>query len=460
MYEVQSVTLDVRARYADIYLDATQFDTGRVFKINLIENGIVLNTVGQTVSFTVGLSSETKTATTIQNTSDGIYIEFDDSLTIDNGKFDYELVVGTTTILGVVFITKFLVDYDLLSDGVAGAKADAERAKSFAVGDTGTRLGEDTDNAMYYYNLIKQDTFGICYVDDIGFAELTECPKHTNYMYKILNEFTSNNSFVDGGGVRYPAGSYVYYTENGKWDCFIGAGVIGVLGENNSRSRIGNVSLDRYDFGLPNAVNVRKSSSTPSDQSEYWMEPYGSGDGYQPYKFRYYHQNTDSYKLISPYAVAATVERPNGENSEAELMRIEERIDNLIDDNDIASDKTWSSEKISEKVGSLPQIDDSTISKNTVWSSEKTSKYKQFYKTIPAHTTENIDLFEGMFAIVRASVSSTGVIGVLDRWAGIIYVTNAGSSFATITVNDDIVSVSNNTETPIQMYWFTTYHFG
>ena len=41
-------------------------------------------------------------------------------------------------------------------------------------------------------------------------------------MYNISTAFTSNGNFKDGGNITYPAGTNVYKTEDGMWDCLAG----------------------------------------------------------------------------------------------------------------------------------------------------------------------------------------------------------------------------------------------
>ena len=41
-------------------------------------------------------------------------------------------------------------------------------------------------------------------------------------MYNISTAFTSNSIFKDGGNITYPAGTNVYKTEDGMWDCLGG----------------------------------------------------------------------------------------------------------------------------------------------------------------------------------------------------------------------------------------------
>ena len=108
-----------------------------------------------------------------------------------------------------------------------GALNSANKAQSYAVGGTSTRDGEDTDNAYYYYELIKNivnglDT-GFIPMGTIYFSELSEVEKAVGYVYNISDEFITDDTFREGSGNLYTAGTNVYYTANGEWDCFGGA---------------------------------------------------------------------------------------------------------------------------------------------------------------------------------------------------------------------------------------------
>lgn len=103
----------------------------------------------------------------------------------------------------------------------------ANFAKSYAVGNTGTRNGEDEDNAQYYYQLTKNILLGLNGVfipmGTISFSELSTIDKDTGYVYNINDDFVTDNTFKEGDGKFYPAGTNVYYTADGYWDCFGGA---------------------------------------------------------------------------------------------------------------------------------------------------------------------------------------------------------------------------------------------
>lgn len=109
----------------------------------------------------------------------------------------------------------------------------ANRAQSYAVGGTGTRDGEDSDNAQWYYNEIKDILNGLNIVfvpkGTIYFSELATVKETAvaGYIYNIKDDFVTDETFREGNGVTYTAGTNVYYVidENGeyKWDCFGGA---------------------------------------------------------------------------------------------------------------------------------------------------------------------------------------------------------------------------------------------
>lgn len=64
------------------------------------------------------------------------------------------------------------------------------------------------------------------FMDTITFEELMALPdykKATGYVYCVTNDFITNDSFVNGSGLSYTAGTNVYYTANGYWSCLGGA---------------------------------------------------------------------------------------------------------------------------------------------------------------------------------------------------------------------------------------------
>ena len=107
------------------------------------------------------------------------------------------------------------------------AETFSTRAESFAIGGTGTRHGEDSDNAKYYSNQAKT------YADRwkgsllpkgiISFSELPVSGNVAGHLYHIHESFVTTSMFRQGPGYSYPAGTNVYWTADGKWDCLSGA---------------------------------------------------------------------------------------------------------------------------------------------------------------------------------------------------------------------------------------------
>lgn len=87
----------------------------------------------------------------------------------------------------------------------------------------------------------------------ITFAELTTLKEGdvvaAGYLYNISDNFTTDDTFRMGAGVEYEAGTNVYYTADGQWDCLAGATVTGVKGSQESIYRKGNVEITAENVG-------------------------------------------------------------------------------------------------------------------------------------------------------------------------------------------------------------------
>ncbi|MBO5828718.1 MAG: hypothetical protein J6R59_09735 [Paludibacteraceae bacterium] len=87
----------------------------------------------------------------------------------------------------------------------------------------------------------------------IPFSELAELRTSgvvgVGYLYNISNDFTTDDTFNTGAGVHYSAGTNVYYTVDGTWDCLTGMTVAGVKGDNETIYRKGNVNLTAKNVG-------------------------------------------------------------------------------------------------------------------------------------------------------------------------------------------------------------------
>lgn len=162
----------------------------------------------------------------------------------------------------------------------ADAAANATKAESYAVGGTGSREGEDTDNAQYYYEQVKrvsQGLNGIIPMGTVAFADLPASGMENGWMYNISDDFTSDDRFNDGGGIYYGKGNNVIWTSEGKWDVTAGSGVTGIKGNKEKTYRQGNVNLTPEDIGAvaedgdaSDTTVAFASSDTPDADASAW----------------------------------------------------------------------------------------------------------------------------------------------------------------------------------------------
>ena len=130
----------------------------------------------------------------------------------DNAKYYYEMALRSANAA------------DMSETNAANS---AQLSKSYAVGSTGIRDGEDRDNSYYYYGLVKTVVDGLnsgfIPMGTISFAELAVVAKATGFTYNINDDFVTDDTFREGAGKMYTAGTNVYYTADGYWDCFGGS---------------------------------------------------------------------------------------------------------------------------------------------------------------------------------------------------------------------------------------------
>lgn len=109
----------------------------------------------------------------------------------------------------------------------ANALSYAKLSQSYAVGGTSVRTNENYDNAQYYYGLTKSIVDGLnsgfIPIGTITFSELATVEKATGFTYNISDDFITDDTFREGAGMTYTAGTNVYYTADGYWDCFGGS---------------------------------------------------------------------------------------------------------------------------------------------------------------------------------------------------------------------------------------------
>lgn len=152
------------------------------------------------------------------------------------------------------YLAKIKVEAAKAETSRADAAASATKAESYAVGGTGSREGEDTDNAAYYYRQAKSisESFAgaLRPMGTVAFASLPALTAVTaGDMYNISDEFTTTEDFKEGAGGIIPAGANIYKTSDGKWDVLAGTPVTGVKGAKETVYRRGNVSLSAANIG-------------------------------------------------------------------------------------------------------------------------------------------------------------------------------------------------------------------
>lgn len=94
----------------------------------------------------------------------------------------------------------------------------------------------------------------------IAYAELAVLKENdvvaAGYLYNISDNFVTDDTFRMGAGIEYEAGTNVYYTADGQWDCLAGTTVTGVKGVNETIYRKGNVELTAENVGAVSVANI------------------------------------------------------------------------------------------------------------------------------------------------------------------------------------------------------------
>lgn len=157
------------------------------------------------------------------------------------------------------------------------AAASATKAESYAVGGTGSRDGEDSDNAKYYYQQAKDVSEGLKGgLQPHGTCTFADLPAladvNAGWMFNISDEFTTTDDFKEGSGNVIPAGANIYKTSDGKWDVLAGTPVTGVKGAKETSYRRGNVNLTPENIGA-----VAMSGDTASNVASFTSSDVADG---------------------------------------------------------------------------------------------------------------------------------------------------------------------------------------
>ena len=140
------------------------------------------------------------------------------------------------------------------------ANESASNAQEYASG--------KTNSAKYYYEQCKaiSESFAgsLRPMGTVKFAELPALSLVTaGDMYNISDEFVTTTDFKEGAGNTQAAGTNVYKTVDGMWDCLAGSPVTGVKGANETTFRRGNVNITPEDIGaLASEGNAKDATVT------------------------------------------------------------------------------------------------------------------------------------------------------------------------------------------------------
>lgn len=160
------------------------------------------------------------------------------------------------------------------SSAVAAASSasnSAESAKSYATAalnsmnsasNSASSASDSATTAYNYYIRTEAITNSLngafSPMGTIKYAELATLVENgavaVGYLYNISDNFTTDDTFKMGAGIECEAGTNVYYTADGYWDCLAGSTVVGVKGANETVYRKGNVDLTAENVGaIPSA---------------------------------------------------------------------------------------------------------------------------------------------------------------------------------------------------------------
>ena len=126
------------------------------------------------------------------------------------------------------------------------ASASAQKSQQYAVG--------ESDSSKYYYEQAKAISEGLTgALRPMGTVDFAQLPAVGNAtagdMYNISDEFVTTSDFKEGAGKTQSAGTNVYKTVDGYWDCLAGTPVTGIKGAKENTFRRGNVNITASDVG-------------------------------------------------------------------------------------------------------------------------------------------------------------------------------------------------------------------
>lgn len=243
----------------------------------------------------------------------------------------------------------------------------ALESQSWATGGTGTREGEDTNNAKYYAQLARQAaqslSGSLVPKGTIMFEQLADIVEPlTGWMYNIANDFVTDDTFLTAN-VYQKAGTNVFYTDSGKWDCMVGSNVTGVKGNAETNYRTGNVNITKQDIGLDKVPNM-----TAADILNLIKIVAAGNQGEVVGSITI---NDIEYVLRSPLEVVYMTAAEYALLSEEDKMKdvlygiTDDNSGSIINDEILSKEKTWSSTKIQEAIKTTATDEKVAVTKST-----------------------------------------------------------------------------------------------
>lgn len=262
----------------------------------------------------------------------------------------------------------------------------ALESQSWATGGTGTREGEDTNNAKYYAQLAREAaqslSGSLVPKGTIMFEQLADIVDPlTGWMYNIANDFVTDDTFLTAD-VYQKAGTNVFYTDSGKWDCMVGSNVTGVKGDAEDSYRTGNVNLTKADIGLGEVPNM-----TAADILNLIKIVAAGNQGEVVGSITI---NDIEYILRSPLEVVYMTAAEYALLSEEEKMKdvlygiTDDNSGSIINDSIVSAEKTWSSNKIETAIKTLATDEKVGVTKSTA------KAFLMGTTTTPTATQQNV----------------------------------------------------------------------
>lgn len=149
------------------------------------------------------------------------------------------------------------------------SQAHSDMSRSWAIGEGNMRPDEAVNSAKYFAEQAGRivdaaGSGGLIPMGTVTFENLPASGMKRGWMYNVSNDFTSDSRFEDGAGIKYKAGSNAYYTAGGKWDVLTGSHVTGVKGSAETNYRSGDVNITKANVGLGNVPNVTTNNQVPT----------------------------------------------------------------------------------------------------------------------------------------------------------------------------------------------------